>query len=261
MKRAMTLTALAAATISSAASAGLIYSTDFNNYNLGDINGQNGWTTYDPTSTGGGGGFANIVAGGNNGTKGLQFNSGTSASFSPRYAWPANYGTAWSAEAAAGNTQLVVSVDMKLNSGTASTARLGAVSYDLSGSKILGGFYVQQGTGMVYMLGYYNNAGTLNNFAFSTNVTLAYDTWTTFTTTWDSVTGRFTLSWGSNSFFVDGAGAGLVADETDFYNTRNGGTVAASATFDNLSISAIPAPGALALLGVAGLTGGRRRRA
>ena len=258
MKCAMTLTALAAATISSAASAGLIYATDFNNFNLGDVNGQNGWATYDPSNTGGGGGFANIVAGGN-GSQGLQMNAGTSATTSPRYAWGPNYGTAWSAEVAAGNTQLVASVDMKLNSGAVSTSRIGMVSYDLSGSKILSGFYVQQGTGLVYMLGYYNNAGTLNNFAFNTNVALAADTWTTFTTTWDSVTGRFTCSWGANSFFVDGAGAGSVADETDFYATRNGGTVAASATFDNLSIGAVPAPGAIALLGVAGLVSRRRR--
>lgn len=258
MKCAMTLTALAAATISSAASAGLIYSTDFNNYSLGDVNGQNGWATYDPTSTTGGGGFANIVAGGN-GSQGLQMNSGTGATTSPRYAWGPNYGAAWSAEAAAGNTQLVVSVDMKLNSGNASAARIGAVTFDQAGTKILGGFYVQQNTGLVYMLGYYNNAGTLNNFAFNTNVALALDTWTTFTTTWDSVTGRFTCSWGANSFFVDGAGAGSIADETDIYATRNGSTVAASATFDNLSISAVPAPGAIALLGVAGLVSRRRR--
>jgi MYXO-CTERM domain-containing protein len=31
--------------------------------------------------------------------------------------------------------------------------------------------------------------------------------------------------------------------------------------FDNLTVNAVPAPGALALLGVAGLAGGRRRRA
>jgi len=258
MKCAMTLTALAAATISSAASAGLIYQTNFNNYTLGDVNGQNGWGTYDPTNTTGGGGFANVVASGN-GSQGLQLNSGTGATTSPRYAWPAGYGSQWQAEAAAGNTKLSVSCDMYMASGSTSTARIGMVSFDSTGSKILTGYYVQANTGLVYLLANYNNAGTINNFAFNTNVTMGFDQWVTFTTTWDAVTGRMEVSWGANAFYVDGAAAGSIADETDFYATRNASTVATSATFDNLSISAIPAPGAIALLGVAGLVSRRRR--
>ena len=260
MQYKTTVAAAIAATLSSSALAGVIYATDFSEFSLGDINGQNGWSTYDPSFPSGGGNFTNVVSGGAAGN-GVQMFSGTSGTSSPRYAWAPGYGSQWQAETLAGNTTLSVSVDMKLSSGSASTARIGVITFDSTGAKILGGFYVQQSTGAVLMLGYYNNAGTLNNFAFATGVSVALDTWTTFVTEWDSVTGRFTLSWGDNSFYVDGAGAGSIAEETDLYATRNGSTVSANAYFDNLSISAVPAPGALALLGAAGLAGARRRRA
>ena len=42
---------------------------------------------------------------------------------------------------------------------------------------------------------------------------------------------------------------------------NNGWDEFTSGTFDQFSAAVVPAPGALALLGVAGLAGGRRRRA
>lgn len=255
-----TVAAAIAATLTSGALAGVIYATDFSEFAVGDISGQNGWSTYDPTFTSGGGNFANVVSGGLTGN-GVQMLSGTASTSSPRYAWAPGYGSQWQAETLAGNNELSVSVDMKLSSGSASTARIGVITFDSTGTRILGGFYVQQNTGAVYMLGYANNAGTLNNFAFNTGVTLALDTWTTFVTTWNASTGEFFVEWGTNAFVVAGAGAGSIADETDLYATRNGSTVQASAYFDNLLITAVPAPGAIALLGAAGLVGTRRRRA
>ena len=263
MKLALTLGALAATAVASAASAGVIYSTGVDTsegYTFGDINGQNGWSTFQP---GAGGGFANVTGSAPSGFGGdgaLQFNSGTDANTSPRYAGGPTYDAAWQNEVANGNTIHYTTVSMYLGSGQNSTARLGSVTFDSTGTKILSGFYVQANTGAVYMLGYYNNAGTLNNFAFNTNATIGFNQWVTFTTTWDSVTGQFQVFWGSNGFYVNGAGAGSVASETDMYNTRNGSTTAATAYFDNLEIGAIPGPGALALLGVAGIVTGRRRR-
>jgi len=256
-----TIASLAAIALSSAASAGVLYSTNFDSFATGDINGQNGWTTYDPTFTTGGGNFASVV---NNAPSGsgnsVRFTSGTGATSSPRYAWSANFGSAFSAEAASGNTTYYSQVSMYMASGQTSTARQGMVTFDATGSKILTGFYVQANTGLVYLLANYNNAGTINNFAFNTNVTLGLDQWVTVTTTWNQTTGRMEVFWGANGFYVDGAAAGSVADECDLYNTRNGSTVSTTAYFDNLEIGAIPAPGALALLGVAGVIGSRRRR-
>ena len=250
--------ATAVACVSSAASAGVIYSTGFNaseGYVVGNLNGQQGWTTLQP-STGTGSPVASITAAGT-----MQMNSGTSAAESARYAWNAGYAAQFDIERAAGNTRLYTTVEMNVPRAQTSVGRIGVYNFDATGTKILSGFFIQLNTGIMSLVGNYNNAGTIGNYAFTTTTAIAFDTWTTMTTTWDSDTGRFQVFMGSTGFYVDGAAAGSTADETDFYSTRNGGTVAGTAFFDNLEVgTTTPAPGALALLGVAGLVGGRRRR-
>jgi hypothetical protein len=264
MNYASVMASVAALSAASAVSASVFYSTGFEapDFNPGDVNGQSGWTTYDPTFTTGGGNFASITTGapaGFTGSQALRFDGGTAATSSPRYAWGPNYGSAFTTAAAAGENVLYASTSMYLASAQTSTARLGMVSFDATGAKILTGFYVQANTGIVYLLANYNNAGTINNFAFNTNVTIGFDQWVNFTTTWNQATGRMEVYWGANGFFVDGAAAGSVADETDYYATRNGSTIASTAYFDNFEVGAIPAPGAIALLGLAGLAARRRR--
>ncbi|MEY3142854.1 MAG: hypothetical protein RLY21_1347 [Planctomycetota bacterium] len=265
MKATLIVGSLAAAAVASLAPAAIYYQTGFNTsegFATGDITGQNGWSTYDPTFTTGGGNFASITdsaPAGFEGDRALRFDSGTSAASSPRYAWAPGYGSLFAADAAAGNTTFVAQTSMYLASGSTSTARLGMVTFDSTGSKILTGFYVQANTGIVYLLANYNNAGTINNFAFNTNVTIGFNQWVNFTTTWNQTTGRMEVLWGTTGFFVDGAAAGSIADETDFYSTRNGSTVSATAYFDSFSVGAIPTPGAVALLGLAGLAARRRR--
>lgn len=249
--------------LAASASAGILYQTGFNaseGYVEGALAGQQGWSVFQPS---GSSVFAGVTFSAPAGSKGgaLAFTSGTDASTSPRYAWPTGYGAAYEAAANAGEVVLTTSVDMYMASGSTSTARIGAVTFDATGAKILSGFYVQQNTGLLYMLAYYNNAGTFGNFAFNTGVQLGNNAWTTVTSTWDRWTGRTTVSWGGNSFYVDGAGIGSIADETDIYATRNGSAVAATVYFDDMLISTeVPAPGALALLGLAGVAGSRRRR-
>ncbi len=250
--------ATAVACVSSAASAGIIYSTGFNaseGYVVGNLNGQQGWETYQP-SAGTGSAAANITADGR-----MQMNSGTSAAESARYAWHGNYGAQFDIERAAGNTRLYTTVEMTVPRAQSSVARIGIYNYDVTGTKVLSGFYINVNTGILSLVGYYNNAGTVGNYGFATTTAIAFDTVTTMTTTWDSDTGRFQVFMGSTGYFVDGAGAGSTADETDFYASRNSGTIVGTAFFDNLEIgTTTPAPGAMALLGVAGFIGGRRRR-
>ncbi|MFM1744388.1 MAG: hypothetical protein RLZZ630_325, partial [Bacteroidota bacterium] len=216
--------------------------TNFNSgqsFVTGDINGQNGWSTYDPTFTTGGGSFATITTSAPSGLSGDQavsFLSGTGATSSPRYAWGPNYGSAFSAASAVGANTVVAQTKLYVPSGSTSTARQGMVTFDVTGAKILTGFYVQQNTGTVYLLANYNNAGTIANFTFNTNIAIVKDTWVEFTTTWNQATGRMEVFWAGNGFYVDGAGAGSVADETDFYNTRNASSVASTVYFDELSI-------------------------
>jgi len=250
--------ATAVACVSSAASAGVIYSTGFNaseGYVVGNLNGQQGWTAVQP-SAGTGSPVASITAAGT-----MQMNSGTSAAESARFAWNGNYGGTFDIERAAGNTRLYTTVEMNVPRAQTSVGRIGVYNYDVTGTKILSGFFIQLNTGIMSLVGSYNNAGTIGNYAFTTTTAITFDTWTTMTTTWDSDTGRFQVFMGSTGFYVDGAAAGSTADETDFYSSRNGGTTAGTAFFDNLEVgTTTPAPGALALLGVAGLVGGRRRR-
>jgi MYXO-CTERM domain-containing protein len=250
--------ATAVACVSSAASAGVIYSTGFNaseGYVVGNLNGQLGWTTYQP-SAGTGSAAANITGDGR-----MQMNSGTSNAESARFAWNGNYGTQFDVDRAAGNTRLYTTVDMNVARAQTSIARIGVYNYDVTGTKILSGFFINVNTGIMSLVGYYNSAGTIGNYSFATTTAITFDTWTTMTTTWDSDTGRFQVFMGTAGFYVDGAGAGSTADETDFYASRNGGTIVGTALFDNLEVgTTTPAPGALALLGVAGLAGARRRR-
>lgn len=265
MKSASLLAGSAAFALASVASASVtFYSTGFEapDFTTGDVNGQAGWSTYDPTFTTGGGNFASVTTSapaGFGGSQALRFDSGTGATSSPRYAWSPSFGSQFTTAAAAGDNILVAQTSMYMASGQSSTARQGMVTFDSTGSKILTGFYVQANTGLVYLLANYNNAGTINNFAFNTNVTIGYDQWVNFTTTWNQATGRMEVFWGTNGFFVDGAATGSIADETDYYNTRNGSTVSSTVYFDNLAIGAVPSPGALALLGLAGLAARRRR--
>jgi MYXO-CTERM domain-containing protein len=111
----------------------------------------------------------------------------------------------------------------------------------------------------VYLLANYNNAGTINNFAFNTECDDRLRPVGQLHDHLEPATGRMEVFWGANGFFVDGAASGSIADETDYYATRNGSTIASTAYFDNFAVGAIPTPGALALLGVAGLVGRRRR--
>jgi hypothetical protein len=275
MKSHFAIACVVACTSVQAASAGIIYQTDFSNFSLGGVNSQNGWSTYDPTFTTGGGTFATIVdnapAGGSASGNAMKFDSGTGATQSPRYAWSPSFGTQFAADAAAGNNVLVAQTSMYMASGSTSTARQGMVAYDNSGAKILTGFYVQANTGLVYLLANYNNAGTIGNYAFNlgTGAVLSRNTWYRFAVTFDITTGRAQAGYSTdgganyNLWFVDGAAAGTLVDEFDLIGSANSGTAAQGQTigyYDNINVIATPAPGALALLAVAGLMGSRRRR-
>ena len=88
--------------------------------------------------------------------------------------------------------------------------------------------------------------------------------------TFNSTTGRVTAGFKAfgaatfTEFFVDGAAAGSVGGEYDLVGSVNAAAAGTSTLgyYDNINAftsAAVPAPGAIALLGLAGLVGRRRR--
>jgi len=90
--------------------------------------------------------------------------------------------------------------------------------------------------------------------------------WTKFAMNWNKTTGQanwfYSVDGGATytGFYVNGAGAGLDNGlEWDFYASQATGTTTANAIFGDFQIYATPAPGAAALVGLAGLMARRRR--
>lgn len=210
---------------------------------LGNLNGQQGWTT-DRQS--GGVGYTNVISNapaGFVGSRAISLVSGTDSSTSPRFVYPAGFSDAWTTAMNGGDGDLISFVDIYLPSGQSSTARIGSYVYDTTFSKVLVGFEVQANTGDVYMRGYYDNGGTLGNFLFGTGGTkLGFDQWVTVTSIWQKSTGYFSVRWADNEFFDFGAGAGSTPEEFDFYAGRNGSTLPATAYFDDVYVAAVPVP-------------------
>ena len=282
MKSVFFASATVALVAASASADTVLQSTNFNSpgFSLGTLTtdatgttaGQGGWYTY----TTGLGGAANWniandpAAGGTHGQV-LATTAGSTATGNnaTRFAWTDDI---HNASRPAGETLIVCTYDFYVGGSATSTNRYGAYMYDASGAKILSGVTVQNNTGQLYLVGSYNNAGSVGNYSFSTGTSglLARNSWVTLACTFDMVTGRFQGGFSTNGgvtfslFFVDGAAAGTAVDELDLIGSVNSGTAAQVGTvgyYDNIQVTSSPAPGALALLGVAGLAGARRRRA
>ena len=273
--------AFASLTLAVAAAANadmLVSSQNFNGLTIGNLAsdttgvtaGQGGWYIFGSPAT-----YAQIVADPNaantNGTvahNGGQVLQGTST----RFTWNDDVFNTMGSNPA-GNNLFVMTYDFYMDGPSAnSTNRYGNYLYDTTGTKIIAGCTMQNNTGQFYLLSNYNNAGTIGNFSFSTGTSgiLARNTWYTFQYSFNSTTGRVTAgfkAFGAASFtefFVDGAAAGSVAGEYDLIGSVNAAAAGTSTLgfYDNIeafTTVGVPAPGAIALLGLAGLAGRRRR--
>ena len=267
---------------------GVNWDTDSNgaSYAAGNLStavgtaGQGGWNTY-ATGTGtvmsnykiNAGRPAGSAAG--SGTKAFQMSS-SSTSTGGRYAYQ-DLSSQWAARNAGDN--IFWTEYQSYFSGTqTSLARTGNIAFDTTYSKILSGMYTQTGAstsstnarGTVFGFANYNNGGSVGNFVFNLSAgggpVANAAGWTDYAYNFNKTTGR--VEWflstdgGANytGFFVDGAAAGSDVLETDFYSSAGTGNASAgNMIFGEMSAYATPAPGAAALVGLAGLMARRRR--
>ena len=244
------------------------------------VAGQGGWNTY---ATGTGTNMSNYKinaarpagSSANSGVKSFQMSS-SSTSSGGRYAYQ-DLSAQWAARNAGDN--IFWTEYQSYFSGTqTSLARTGNIAFDFTGSKILSGMYTQTGAstsstnarGTVFGFANYSNAGTVGNYVFNLSAgggpVATAAGWTDYAYNFNKTTGR--VEWflstdgGANytGFYVDGAAAGSDVLETDFYSSAGTGNASAgNMIFGALDAYATPAPGAAALVGLAGLMARRRR--
>ena len=236
----------------------------------GAVAGQGGWYIFGSTAS-----YAQVVsdpsAGIHNGGQVLQTQAATSGT-STRFTWNDDVANTMGSNPAENNV-FNMTYDFYMGGASAtSTNRYGNYLYDTTGTKIIAGCTMQNNTGQFYLLSNYNNAGTIGNFSFSTGTSgiLTRNAWYTFQYSFNKTTGRVTAGFKAfgaatfTDFFVDGAAAGSVAGEYDLIGSVNAAAAGTSTLgfYDNINAFTsvgVPAPGAIALLGLAGLVGRRRR--
>ncbi|MFM7810076.1 MAG: hypothetical protein ACKPEA_19440 [Planctomycetota bacterium] len=260
------LAATAAALVCASSQAALIYSTDFDTYTNGNISGQTAWT-----GTGGtwavtgsmntsqlaGSIVANPTASGKSvrlTTEKWNFGGRTKV-------WLdlANSGK-WAAASTGANSATKVlraEVDIYVATGQPVNGSFGMMIGDTSASYSCG--MMISNTGQVWTA---NNGYAAANRTNRT--TAALDTWHKFLIDWDTVSGnaKAYLNGVLIADYTPTNKAGVYAVQlfTTTDNGASGSTTNNSFGFaDNFSVSSVPAPGAAALVGLAGLLARRRR--
>lgn len=251
----------------------MIQNTNFNTgYTAGTVQtstqysaataGQGGWFT-----AGGGYTYYNIANDPTvGGTKGLGMSIQGSNSATSRFAWTDDVYNNWGSRDADSDT--IYAVWDQDTTNNSSTNKFGAMIYDATGTKILAGMYVNASTGALQALSYSTSGGTSNNYAYNTGVTITRNAWQSLAMTFNKTTGVSGYYWKVSGTWagatIAGAAAGVNPDEFDLYQTANSSTTQGVAYYDNILISSgsgsfVPAPGAVALIGLAGLVARRRR--
>jgi hypothetical protein len=252
---------------------------------VGGVQGQGGWYTYSSGTTGNNTAVSNYkIAGGRPAGQtgqGLQI-TGSNTSSGSRYMYQ-DLSAQWAARNAGDDIVWAEYSQFCASASSTSGNRAGAAMFDTTYSKFLCGMAIEMGTlgtstsqRSVYGYANYNNAGTTGNFRFKlSDQTLSDGSispkalsggYTQMATSFNKTTGEvlwyYSVDGGANytAFYVDGAAAGSDVAEFDFYtSTTSGSTAGVTVNYGDLSIYATPAPGAAALVGLAGLMARRRR--
>ena len=177
------------------------------------------------------------------GTQGKVLQVIGSAANLTKFVYKMGLGASWNARTSGNN---IVDIEYDFFTGPATTSKntFEIRIYDATQTKTLTGFTMAADTKILRGLAYFNNAGTLGNYAFqlgpsttTPNIILTPNTWVRVGCSYNKTTGE--VKWKGPGFdgFVMGAGTATDIDEIDFLVTGGGTTNAASATtkFDNYS--------------------------
>ena len=270
---------------SSQESTDLLYSTGFDAYVTGAVctdltgstMGQDSWFQY---QTGSGNRWAVAASTGTN--KVLKGTWGTASSAgSYSYLWQDNAGSGYSGFTTGRSVE--ADFDLQRFSNTVSTNKGNTQlrTYDASGTQTTIGFIIDNyatGTNAsIRGLAYLNtgSAASTGTYAFTlaTGSAVTQAGTHSYYTAYDNTTGFVYWGWDASgtagvNYYFDPTASGYIGaanqvavNEFDFLNNRNSSTTAGSMNLDNIAFYAydVPAPGAAALLGLAGIVARRRR--
>lgn len=262
----------------------LMYSTGFDAYVTGAVctdltgasMGQDSWWQYQ-TGSGNRWGIATVAGG-----KALKGSWGSAtAAGAYSYLWQDNAGSGYSGFTTGRSVE--VNFDLQRFSNTVSTnkGQTQLRTYDASGTQTTIGFifdnYATGTNASIRGLMYLNTgtAATTGTYAFTlaTGSAVTQAGTHSYYTAYENTTGLVYWGWdvglsSETNFYFDPTASGYIGaanqvaiNEFDFLNNRNSSTTTGSQNLDNIAFYAydVPAPGAAALLGLAGIVARRRR--
>ena len=239
----------------------LIPFTDFNNYTTGSLSGQGSWSLY-------GGTTANyqiqtaITANPTGKALAINQDTGTTSAAYSRDAEKIFTASSWTNRTAGQNTA-VFKWDMYVPAGGTSTNTMGA-EIENANYYSLGGIYIRPSDGLVYIRGK-TASGTASSNYTVTGSFVTLGAWNSYSVAYNSVSGVSRMSWtdktAGNVYSDLTLYAAYTPVEVDFNAvTYSATTVANTVYYDNMGVYAtVPSPGAVALIGLAGLVARRRR--
>jgi hypothetical protein len=269
---------------SSQESTDLLYSTGFDAYVTGVVcsdltgatMGQDMWSQY---QTGSGNRWGIVTVTGGKALKGTWGTASAAGSYS--YLWQDNAQSGYSGFTTGRSFE--VDFDLQRFSNTVSTnkGQTQLRTYDASGTQTSVGFIIDNyatGTNASIRGLAYLNTGTAAStgtyaFTLATGSAVTQAGTHSYYAAYENTTGIVYWGWDSGlssetNFYFDPTANGYIGaanqaamNEVDFLNNRNSSTTAGSMNLDNMAFYAydVPAPGAAALLGLAGIVARRRR--
>ncbi|MSR33972.1 MAG: hypothetical protein EXS12_04125 [Phycisphaerales bacterium] len=260
----------------------LLYGTNFDAYVsgavctdlTGAIAGQDGWFQY---QTGSGNRWSIVTVTGGKALKSSWGSNAAAGSYS--YLWQSNGGSGYSGFTAGNSVEVDFNLTRFNTTVSTNSGQIQLRTYDATGTQTTIGFslgnFATGTNASIRGLAYLNTgtAASTGTYAF----TLATGSATTqagthaYYTAYDTDTGFVYWGWDAGTtnetgYYFDPTASGYIGaahqvavDEFDFLNNRNSSTTAGSMNIDDVGFYVIPAPGAAALIGLAGIVARCRR--